>query len=290
MTDRHILISGAGIAGNATAYWLRRHGLIPTAVERAPAPREGGYKIDVRGAALDVVGRMGVTAEVRRARTDMRGTSFVNGAGTQVASIDSDVVGGRAGEDVEIMRGDLNRILYNQVESDVEYLFDDSVTSITENEGRVRVTFEHGRARTFDAVVGADGLHSHTRAVTFGADSQFVRDLGYYVSIFDLPNHLDLDRRELIYPLPGKTALLYSTAGSTDAKAMFFFASPPLDYDRRDLAQQHTLLADAFAGVGWEVPRTLASMAEASDFYFDSLSQIRMQQWWRGRTVMVGAA
>ncbi len=48
-----ILISGAGIAGLTTAYWLRRYGFTPTIVERAPSLVTGGYKIDVRGTALE---------------------------------------------------------------------------------------------------------------------------------------------------------------------------------------------------------------------------------------------
>lgn len=49
--NRKILISGASIAGPALAYWLNRYGFQPTIVEKAPALREGGYAIDIRGAA-----------------------------------------------------------------------------------------------------------------------------------------------------------------------------------------------------------------------------------------------
>ena len=44
-----VLISGAGIAGLAVAYWLRHYGFTPTIVERAASLVTGGYKIDVRG-------------------------------------------------------------------------------------------------------------------------------------------------------------------------------------------------------------------------------------------------
>jgi len=44
-----VLISGAGVAGLMTAYWLRQYGFNPTIVERADALVVGGYKIDVRG-------------------------------------------------------------------------------------------------------------------------------------------------------------------------------------------------------------------------------------------------
>lgn len=290
MQNTTVLVSGAGIAGTATAYWLHRHGFSVTVVERAPELRTGGYKIDVRGAAVDVVDRMGILAEVGRAGTDMRGASFVNSAGKRVATMDAELFGGRSGGDVEIMRGDLNRILFDRTEGDVEYLFDDSITSVTDGADGVRVRFERSPARTFDLVVGADGLHSTTRALVFGEQSRLIHDLGHHVAIFSVPNHLDLDGWELTYPRPGRTAMMYGTRHDMDATAMFLFASPPLDYDRHDPAQQQKLLADAFAGEGWEVPRLLGSMATAPDFYFDSLSQIRMDHWSTGRAVLVGDA
>jgi len=50
-----VLISGAGIAGLTAAYWLRSYGFAPTVVERGPSLVTGGYKIDVRGSALEVL-------------------------------------------------------------------------------------------------------------------------------------------------------------------------------------------------------------------------------------------
>src|SRR5215207_5264600 len=93
-----ILISGASVAGPALAYWLRRYGFNPTVVERAPALREGGYKVDIRGAAVAAAERMGLLAELRHASTDMRGASFVNQAGRRLATMDADLFGGRSGE------------------------------------------------------------------------------------------------------------------------------------------------------------------------------------------------
>ena len=56
----NVLISGAGPAGLTLAYWLSRHGFCPTVVERAPAPRDGGQAVDIRGAAIDVASRAGI--------------------------------------------------------------------------------------------------------------------------------------------------------------------------------------------------------------------------------------
>jgi NADPH-dependent 2,4-dienoyl-CoA reductase/sulfur reductase-like enzyme len=60
-TQMRVLISGAGPAGLTAAYWLRRFGYSPSIVERAPSLLIGSYKIDVRGAALQVLRLMGFT-------------------------------------------------------------------------------------------------------------------------------------------------------------------------------------------------------------------------------------
>ncbi len=171
MRNANVLISGAGIAGAALAYWLHRNGCTPTVVERAPGIREGGYKIDIRGAALTVVERMGLLDEVRRLRTDVRGASVVDAAGRRVASMDGDTFGGREHGDAEIMRGDLNRLLYDLTRDEVEYLFDDSIAALDEAGRRRGGHLRERPRRRFDLVVGADGLHSNTRALAFGDES-----------------------------------------------------------------------------------------------------------------------
>jgi 2-polyprenyl-6-methoxyphenol hydroxylase-like FAD-dependent oxidoreductase len=204
--------------------------------------------------------------------------------------MDADFFGGREGDDIEIMRSDLSRILYDATRYDIEYIFDDSITAISQNGLDVDVTFKRGQPRTFDLVVGADGLHSNVRTLTFGDESEFIHHLRHYIAIFTIPNYLDLDRWELYYALPGKTVNIYSTRQNDDAKAMFLFASPPLNYDRRDGMQQKEILARTFAGEGWDVPRLLEFMTEAPDFYFDSISQIHTEHWSRGRAVLLGDA
>ncbi|WP_433262828.1 FAD-dependent monooxygenase [Actinosynnema sp. CS-041913] len=286
-----VLISGASIAGPTLAHWLRHHGLTPTVVERAPAPRPGGQAVDVRGTAREVIARMGVLDEVRAAHTGARGMAFVNASGKRTATMASDTMGDSGGAiaEIEILRGDLVRILHDKTKDDVEYLFDDTVTSLTETPDGVDVTFEKSPPRRFDVVVGADGLHSKVRALAFGPESRFVHDMGAYTSIFSTTQREDLDGWMLMHTVPGRTAGIYPTPGGA-AKGMFVFKSPVIPHDRHDDGFQRDLIARAFAGGGWDVPRLLADLRTAPDFYFDRLCQIRMDKWSRGRIGLLGDA
>jgi 2-polyprenyl-6-methoxyphenol hydroxylase-like FAD-dependent oxidoreductase len=289
LQNKTVLICGASVAGPALAYWLRRYGFTPTVVEQAPALREGGYKVDLRGVAMDVVGRMGLSGAVAAHSTDMRGGQYINADGKAVATLGPDLIGFRAPGDDEVLRGDLARIMYDATKSDVEYLFGDTITGVEQGRDGVKVTFARSAPRMFDLVVGADGLHSTVRALVFGAEEQFIRSLGMHACVFTVPNHLGLDHWELIHPAPGRVVNVYSTR-QAGAKAQFIFPSPAELPARDDVAGQQRLVTELFGDGGWENRTLLAAMPQSPDFYFDSASQIHMETWSAGRVALVGDA
>jgi 2-polyprenyl-6-methoxyphenol hydroxylase-like FAD-dependent oxidoreductase len=202
-----VLISGAGIAGLTVAYWLRRYGFTPTIVERAPSLLTGGYKIDVRGTALQVLRRMGVHDAVVAAGTDMQGAVLVDAGGKVVNRMSGDEFGHRASEDLEIVRGTLCQILMDHI-SGVEFIFSDSIQGISQSSDGVQVEFAKISPRGFDLVIGADGLHSNVRRLVFGNEARFARDLGLYLCVYTVPNYLDLDRLEMQYTELGRVAAM----------------------------------------------------------------------------------
>jgi 2-polyprenyl-6-methoxyphenol hydroxylase-like FAD-dependent oxidoreductase len=284
-----VLISGAGIAGLTAAFWLRRYGFAPTIVERAPSLVIGGYKIDVRGTALQVLRRMGIYDAVVAARTDMQGALLVDKGGKVINEMSGDAFGHRAGEDIEIVRGTLCQILMDH-NSEAEFIFDDSIRSISQSSDSVRVELTRNSSREFDLVIGADGLHSNVRGLVFGDETRFVHELGLYLCVYTVPNHLHLDRLEIQYSELGRVAAIWSSRGDANAKACFGFAAPSVQIDLRDKAQQQQVLKNVYDGIGWEFPRLLELMPSAPDFYFDAAAQIRMAQWSQGRVALAGDA
>jgi 2-polyprenyl-6-methoxyphenol hydroxylase-like FAD-dependent oxidoreductase len=170
-------------------------------------------------------------------------------------------------------------------------VFGDSIRTLDQDADGVEVTFEHGPRRRFGIVVGADGLHSNVRRLVFGEEAQFRHYLGGYLGVFSLPNYRSLEGRMVSYLAPGKLAAMYPVRQTGQARALLLFrAAGELQYDHRDLDQQRRLLREAFAGEAWELPRLLSELEHANDFYFDSISQIRMQNWSSGRVTLVGDA
>ena len=286
MKNRTILISGASVAGPALAFWLHHYGFQPTIVERAPAVRPGGYAIDFRGASLRVLERMELLSAVQRKQTRIGAITIVDRNNRKMASMPDGFTSG----ELEILRGDLAAIFHEATRETTEYIFHDSIAAIEESEAGVDVLFQSGGKRRFDLIAGADGLHSNVRSVAFGPESSFIRDLGYYVSIFTIPNYLNLDHAGLYYGTLGKKVGVFSGGDPREASASFFFASAPLDRAHRDSAQQKAILREHFREAGWEVPRLLDWMEGAPDFYFDSVSQVKMDRWSTGRSVLLGDA
>ena len=285
-----VLISGGGIAGPALAFWLNRAGADVTIVERASGPRPGGHAVDIRGVARGVVERMGLMAAIRAKTVDERGWAMVDARGRRLAEMPADVFGGEGiVAEIEIARGDLGDILYGAVAADTTYRFADRIVALDQDHDGVDVTFASGDTDRFDIVVGADGVHSGVRALAFGPDADFVRHLGGYTAYFTVADPGDLDHYFHMFNAPGGLVAGIRPERGVTAKASLSFRAPDI-HDRLDRSQQMRLLAEKMAGVGWRVPDLLAAMPTATDFYFDSISQVRVDRWHRGRVVLIGDA
>ncbi|MGO9511807.1 MAG: FAD-binding protein [Mycobacterium sp.] len=291
MTESEVLVSGASVAGITTAYWLAQYGYSVTVVERYAGLRPGGQAIDVRGPALDVLQRMSLRAAADHRRTRIRGSSVVDADGNELSrDTESTPTGGPIDSpDIELLRDDLVELLYDATPT-VKYIFDDSIASLDDDGTSVRVTFQRTAARSFDLVIGADGLHSNVRRLVFGPEEEFINRLGTHAAIFTVPNFLDLDYWQMWHYGETTMAGVYSARDNTEARGMLGFMDPDLRIDYRDTEAQFAEVERRMAGEGWVRPQLLEYMRSAEDFYFDEMSQIKMDRWSKGRVALVGDA
>lgn len=290
MTERSVLISGASIAGPTLAFWLKRHGLRPVVIERAEDLRLGGQNVDVRGAGREVARRMGIEAELRAASTGEKGLRFVDRHNVTRAVFPAGTTdsGGFTAE-LEILRGELVRILYELTRDGTEYIFGDSITGLHEHARGVTVSLAKGAARDFDLVIAADGIRSRTRSLAFG-DESVIRELGLYMAYLTIPRTATDDAWWRWYNAPGGRTVQLRPDNVGTTRALLSFMDERPGHERLGVEDQKALLRRVFRDAGWEAPRVLSALDGASEMYFDSIGQVRAPRWSRGRVALVGDA
>jgi 2-polyprenyl-6-methoxyphenol hydroxylase-like FAD-dependent oxidoreductase len=287
MTKVRVLISGAGIAGPALAYWLSRAGYYETTVvERAPVLREGGQAVDFRGPVhRAVLERMGIWDAIHERRTTPGPLHLVDRDDEVRARLPEAMLSG----DVEILRGDLCRILYERTRGATAYRFGDRIVGIVDRGHSVDVTFAHAPAATFDIVVGADGLHSGVRALAIADEASVVRHQGYRIASFGTPNLLARIGGSASFCDPGRGVCLTATS-PTKGRALFVSTGGPVTGELRDPEEQKRAIVERFAGMEWKVPQALEYLRDASDLYVDAIATAHVDRYSKGRVVLLGDA
>jgi 2-polyprenyl-6-methoxyphenol hydroxylase-like FAD-dependent oxidoreductase len=287
-----ILISGAGIAGPTLAYWLLRFGHEPTLVENAAELRSGGYVIDFWGAGFDIAERMGLLPELKRRGYAIQEVRMVDDCGHRVGGFSTGVFGRlTGGRYLSIARSELAAALYGTIETQVETLFGESITALEEDDREIHVSFERSETRTFDLVIGADGLHSNVRGLVFGDEARFEKYLGYKVAAFEATGYRPRDPD--VYVMYTQVGQQVGRFSMRDDRTLFLFVfadSNPDGAQAADVGGQKTLLRERFGSSGWECAQIVRALQASDTLYFDRVSQIRMECWSRGRVALLGDA
>jgi 2-polyprenyl-6-methoxyphenol hydroxylase-like FAD-dependent oxidoreductase len=285
-----VLISGASIAGNTVAWWLGRLGNQVTVVERAAQFRDGGQNIDVRGVGREVLRRMNLDKAALANGTGEEGTAWVDGDGNVVAEIVTEELGhdGPTAE-LEILRGDLARLLFEPARKHAEYRFGETINEVHDRAHDVEVVFSSGRTETFDLVVIAEGVGSATRELVFPGEND-PRFMDLTMAYFTIPRVADDDRKWRWYNAPGGRSISLRPDNHGTTRANLSIQQPPNGEQEWDEDRQKAYMRDRFKDASWQAERVLAGMAETNDFYFDVLRQVRMPRWSKGRVVLTGDA
>ena len=285
---RHALISGASIAGPALAHELHARGWRTTVVERSPRLRDEGQNIDIRGTGREVARRIGIEDAIRSANTTEVGLRFVDERGSAVAEFaagENDTDGPTA--ELEILRGEMARIVYERTRDTTDYRFGDQIRDLTDHGDHVTARLAGGDELDADLVVVAEGTRSRTRSLV--VPEAELTELGMYIAYVTIPRVPDDDRWWRWHHALGSRSVSLRPDNLGTTRAMLIFLSDVRGLEELDREDQVMVLRRTFADVGWQAPRVLAALDDAS-MYFDGIAQTKLPRWSNGRCVLLGDA
>ena len=284
-----VAINGTGVAGPTLAYWLRRFGHEPVLFEKATELRTGGYVIDFWGLGFEIADRMGLVPTLLERGYKMERLSIVDASGHEVAGMDVTSIRTRLnGRFVSIARAELAAALFEACQG-IPAHFGVSIADLKQDRDGVTATLSNGQQARFGLVVGADGLHSRVRELTFGPEVQFETSLGCHVAAFRLRGYPRRD--ELTYV--SRTVPMRQVARVAlrdDETLVLLICRSELIGGEPPREEQKAALRRAFGVMKWEVPDILDRMDTVDDVYFDRVSQIHLPQWSAGRVAVIGDA
>ncbi len=280
------VIIGAGIAGLAAALRLHQAGWETLVVERAPRRRGGGYGVTFGGIGHDGAERMGVLPELKRRAFVTRELVYRKATGERRFALSGETIAATmGGKSFTILRGDIEAVLYEAVKDRTTIRFGSTITAV-EQDAAVHVTLSDGTTERADLLIGADGLHSAVRALVFGPEEAYRLDMGHMVAVYMMKERPD--------GLPAGTTGSISSGGRTfammsvgDGRTAAFFGF------RTDRGRANTSLDDLheiYGDMGWLVPQALEGLKTAESVYFDTISQMVVDQWSKGRVTLLGDA
>ncbi|TQM13876.1 FAD-dependent monooxygenase [Pseudonocardia kunmingensis] len=287
---RRAVIVGAGIAGLAAALRLHQIGWEPIVVERAPARRSGGYAVTFSGIGYDAAERMGILPALAERHITPDEMTYIRPDGTTRFSVPGPTVRAMLGDRaLNLLRGDIEDVLHSALRDQVQIRYGTTVTAVAQDDAAVHVTLSDGTAVDADLLVGADGLHSATRALVFGPEQDHRLDLDHMVGVYLMDRRPDAvpEGTTATLTVTGRTLAIISL-GPDRAAAFFGYRT---DDPARDLAEgPQKALPRVYEGMGWAAPHALAQLRTTGSVYFDTISQIVMNRWSHGRVVLLGDA
>ena len=291
-------IAGAGIAGLAAANALAARGWTVDVYEKSPGLRSSGYAIDFFGPGYDAAEKMGLVPAIRQHALKIDDVIFVGEDDRPDSTLNLRYAMKAAGDRwVSLLRGDLEKVLHAALPEGVTLHYGQKASGAETIGGKGVLRFADGSQVEADLVIGADGVHSAVRRSVFGPESGFSRFLGFHTAAFvfeDASLHRDIGATVRALSLPGRQVWLYpldersgDASRSSGELAAFLVHTAQ---EERPPDDPKAELRRVYGDLGWHVPRILDLLETVEDLYFDSLSQIEMDHWHKGRVVLLGDA
>ncbi|MEE1838744.1 MULTISPECIES: FAD-dependent monooxygenase [unclassified Streptomyces] len=291
-----VLVAGAGVAGQAVAFWLARGGHRVTVAERFPALRASGAQVDLRGQGIEAVDRMGLLNTVRGQLVDEAGVAFVDARGNRKATIMANTSGkGRQTltSEYEIMRGDLVRILHDATKDDTAYVFGNGVDGFDQDEHHVTAHFSDGNSGRYDLLVAADGQGSRLRRALLPQGADPYRRLGIHTAYWFVPRIASDSNIRDTCMVPGGRQIMRRSHNATETQVYFVLREESAEASaihRAPVERQQEFWADRFRDAGWQTERFVEGMTTSPFFHSQEIVQVRTDTWSKGRVVLAGDA
>ncbi|WP_308493389.1 FAD-dependent monooxygenase [Microbacterium terrisoli] len=286
-----VAIIGAGIGGLAAAIALTRiAGVQVTVFEQARHIAEVGAGFGVAPNGQRVLDRLGLLDETKLAGAVMEGPDLYRNADSRIIAEGAYSDSSGRYHTLGMHRADFVDMLTRQLPSGTVHT-GHRLTSIRASDTSVRLEFENGTDAEFDAVVGADGIHSVVReSITQPSNPVYSGSIAYRgvldASLLpkDWPMKIQIwmgkDKHFMCYPLRHRTLFNYVGFVSSD-KPLKESWSAAGDVDE---------LAAEFAGDGWD-PRLREFIGRIDKtFWWGLYDREPLRNWTRGRVTLLGDA
>lgn len=281
--ELRVLIVGGGVAGLTLAALLEQRGFTPLVVEAVREYADAGYSIGLWPAGSRILKGLKLFTKLCDVGVECSRYIIANERGDTLHSFSFDPLTSRYGPLVELSRSQLIEILRSAVDEQ-HIRFGVTVRHIAETPDGVVTEFDDGSAEVFDVVVGCDGIRSSVRRLTFG-DVQ-VDYCGVAGWAFWLPPDFVPPPEIVEYWGAGKFVGMYPARRRFCAVvAMHCPLGTPDPVDTRT-----ERVRGAFAGFGGIVPWVLRELPQPERMVPVDFSDIRTDQWTRGRVVLIGDA
>lgn len=282
-----VLIQGAGPAGLTLAYALDKRGVDVTVVDQISGVSNEGYAVSITANGWSAIQAMGILEALKtkaipltQSETyDPNGRLHLSYSYTDIAKAIDDKM-------IVILRDDLHKIMLSATKH-IDIQFNTSIASLDNKSDGVDVKFTSGTKETYDLVVGADGYRSSIRKMCFGSDRNFIHKLGYRVAAWKYPLPSPLSASMLGVCDVDHQATLYD-CGNGMAATLFCWRDQSTS--RIEEHHKYTILNKAFDNWPDPIATALKQSKESKNIFVDTVSQIDMPKWSKGRVVLLGDA